>query len=160
MQTYVDFMEPMPTYGKREREEKTDQEELNDALCDACYDGDFDDAASLLDRGADPASEQAGGWTPLHSAAGHGNLEMVERLVNEGADVNAKNFKNETALHCACYKGAEDVARYLAAMGANPCIKASNNKNCIDFAKENGHTDLAVEMMSEFISRLDCGAVF
>lgn len=160
MQTYIDFMEPKPTYGKREREEKTDQEELNDALCNACYDGDFDDALSLLEKGADPAAEQDGGWTALHSAAGHGNLDMVERLVNEGANVNAKNFKSETALHCACYKGADDVARFLTSVGANPCIKASNGKNCIDFAKENGHADLAVDMMAEFISRLDCGTVF
>ena len=160
MQTYVDFMEPKPTYGKRMREVTTTQEDLDEALCNACYDGEFDDAASLLDRGADPAAEQDGGWTALHSAAGHGNLEMVERLVNEGANLNAKNYKNETALHCACYKGAEDVARYLTSMGANPCVKASNGKNCIDFAKENGHTDLAVDMLAEFVSRLDCGAVF
>lgn len=40
----------------------------------------------LLARGADPDARQAGGWTPLHQAAAHGNRRLVRLLLRYGAD--------------------------------------------------------------------------
>jgi ankyrin repeat protein len=38
--------------------------------------------------------------TPLHSAASHGNLELVSELILDyGADVNVQNVNNWTPLH-------------------------------------------------------------
>jgi ankyrin repeat protein len=149
------FMEPKPQYGKRMRMMMSPQGELDSALCQACYDGDIAEVEKLLEKGASAKATHDGGWTALHSAAGHGNLEMVTLLVEDGADLNAKNFRNETALHCACYCGAADVAMYLVEMGANPKVKDVNGMDCITFAKENGHDALAVDMLAEFMSATD-----
>ena len=39
----------------------------------------------LLSRGADVDATQAGGWTALHAAAKHGDLEIVKILLARGA---------------------------------------------------------------------------
>ena len=155
MESHNTFTEPKPEYGKRMRTQMTPQGELDKALCDACYDGNMEEVERLLEKGASAKASHDGGWTALHSAAGHGNLEMVSLLVEDGADLNAKNYKNETALHCACYCGSDDVAIYLVEMGANPKVKDSTGKDCITFAEENGHTELAMSMLAEFLRMSD-----
>lgn len=155
MESYSTFMEPKPVYGKRMREQMSPQGELDKELCDACYDGDIAEVKKLLDKGASAKARHPGGWTALHSAAGHGIMEMVKLLVEDGADLNAKNFVNETALHCACYAGAEDVALYLVEMGANPKVKCNSGKDCIVYAMENGYLTLAADMLAEFLSMTD-----
>jgi len=147
------FMEPKPS-GKRAREQVS-QEDLNRELLDACYDGNFEEAKALLDRGASAKARHPGGWTALHSAAGHGDMEMVSLLVEDGADLNAVNFVNETALHAACYKGAQEIAFYLVEMGANPKRKDSSGKDCITYAMENGYAELAADMLAEFLRVTD-----
>ena len=147
------FMEPKPS-GKRAREQVS-QGELDRELLDACYDGNFEEAKALLDKGASAKARHPGGWTALHSAAGHGDMEMVSILVEGGADLNAVNFVGETALHAACYKGAQEIAFYLVQMGANPKRKDSSGKDCITYATENGYTVLAVDMLAEFLCMAD-----
>jgi ankyrin repeat protein len=43
-------------------------------------------ACLLLDYGADPNVQQAGGWTPLQAACMHGLAELARQLVGKGAD--------------------------------------------------------------------------
>lgn len=47
-------------------------------------------ARLLLDAGADPASAQPGGFTPLHAAAQNRNRELYDLLVARGADPAAR----------------------------------------------------------------------
>jgi ankyrin repeat protein len=61
--------------------------------------------------------------TPLHFAAGFGDLEMVQVLLDVGLDVNAKNNRDSTPLDFVIYRdGPNDprVARLLIAHGADP----------------------------------------
>jgi uncharacterized protein len=46
-------------------------------------------ARVLLDHGADPNRAEAGGFTPLHAAAEHGDEELARLLLERGADPNA-----------------------------------------------------------------------
>ncbi len=69
----------------------------------------------LLEYGADPNATQPGGWTPLHSAAAHGNREMVEALVAEGADIQRKTDKGKTPADMAKEKGHPQVMAALKA---------------------------------------------
>ncbi len=44
----------------------------------------------LIKAGADINVSQNGGWTPLHQAAAHGNIELVRMLLRYGANPNAR----------------------------------------------------------------------
>lgn len=61
----------------------------------------------LLDGGADIASTDDLGWTPLHVAANcgdgtSGDKEMIELLLERGADWNARNKNGETPIDLTC----------------------------------------------------------
>lgn len=53
-------------------------------------------ARRLLAAGADLTAEQAGGFTPLHSAAANGNLELVRVYLDAGADPKAESDLGKT----------------------------------------------------------------
>ena len=63
-------------------------------------------AKLLRDDGAELNVHGYDNETPLHSAASHGNLELVsevsELILDYGADVNVRNVNNWTPLHYAC----------------------------------------------------------
>lgn len=67
----------------------------------------------LLARGADPNLAQAGGWRPVHQAAAHGNLALVELLVRHGADVEPRSEDGRTPLSMAREAGHDEVVRFL-----------------------------------------------
>ena len=56
--------------------------------------------------------------TPLHYAAGCGQLQAVELLITFGADVNAKDHHGNTPLHLAAVTGFSHVFETLVAAGA------------------------------------------
>ena len=51
----------------------------------------------LLERGANPNARQQGGFTGLHTAAGHGDVEMVKMLMEFGADPHARTDDGKDA---------------------------------------------------------------
>ena len=60
--------------------------------------------------------------TPLHWAATHGAMSLIEPLVMAGARVNARGTIGWTPLHCAAYAGhpltCERLVRFGSRMGA------------------------------------------
>ncbi len=61
----------------------------------AVDDGLFDIAKLLIEKGKIPLNTlDQSGWSPLHLAAGHNNLEMVTLLLGKGADVNIRVCEN------------------------------------------------------------------
>ena len=73
-----------------------------------------DDAVDLLlEHGADP-SPFRGGSSPLMSAAGRGNIEMVRKLLALGVDPNVVNSQKQTALELARSKKHDDVVALLS----------------------------------------------
>jgi ankyrin repeat protein len=77
--------------------------------------------ALLLERGADPASANAHGWTPLHQAAYSGLPLLARMLLDAGApvDVSARG-DGGTPLVIALFWGNRDVAELLAERGIFP----------------------------------------
>jgi len=51
----------------------------------------------LLAAGSDPNVQQQGGYTPLMSAASHGELEIMEALIRHGAKINMTDNEGKTA---------------------------------------------------------------
>jgi ankyrin repeat protein len=70
-------------------------------------------AESLLGAGASPNVQQQGGWTPLHQAAAHGHVELLELLLAHGADASARSEDGQTAGQKAAEGGHEEIARRL-----------------------------------------------
>lgn len=63
----------------------------------------------LLHEGANPDSQQQGGFTALHAAAQHNNAEMIQGLLASGADASLRADDGKTAADMA----GPDVARLL-----------------------------------------------
>jgi len=71
-------------------------------------------AELLIENGADLNVAQAGGWTPLHQAAAHGQVEMVKLLLLFDADKNARSDDGRTPLDMARQGQHESVVELLA----------------------------------------------
>lgn len=75
---------------------------------------------ALLERNAMIDAHTRTGYSPLHSAARHGDVELVELLIEHGADVNAANRNFAlTPLHMAVDDGRINVASVLISNGAD-----------------------------------------
>jgi len=76
----------------------------------------------LIDSGADMnARDSVNGFSPLHSAALNGELELVKMLVENGADVNARGkgkCSDLTPLSWALINSNYNMVDYLRAHGA------------------------------------------
>jgi ankyrin repeat protein len=109
------------------------------ALHQACYWGNVEGAALLLDAGADanaPTRDPFLHIRPLGCAVATPNipnpsddervvLSLVNLLLDHGADVNGRRGDGMTALHAAAYRGLTDVIRLLLERGADPSIRAT-----------------------------------
>jgi hypothetical protein len=82
----------------------------------------------LLDRGANARARNAGGFTPLHVAAGRGDAESARLLLDAGADPNVRDGPlGRTPLHWAAQAGAAEVLRVLLDRGADPNVRETLN---------------------------------
>lgn len=107
-------------------------------------------ARLLLDRGAEP-NAVAGGFghvQPLHSAAAGRSAEIVAMLLEAGADPNARQDSGFTPIHAAAQNGDRRMAEDLLARGADPAVTTDDGRSAADFAREEGHDELAA-LLSE-----------
>lgn len=75
--------------------------------------GDFETIRLLLDAGAEVNATQAGGFTPLHSAASAGRREAAELLVARGADPAQADHHGNPPAHYARQRGHAALAEWL-----------------------------------------------
>ena len=90
----------------------------------------FETADLLRDYGADShAQGGVGMWTPLHSAAYHGNLEIVRKLVAYDANISPEDLNGRTPLFIAsdgvCLEDG-GVIRLLVERGADVNARAKD----------------------------------
>ncbi|KAM9836270.1 ankyrin repeat domain-containing protein 10a [Aulostomus maculatus] len=89
----------------------------------ACRDGDVGALVALLQhlQSLSPlTTEDCYGWTPIHWAAHHGQLECVMRLVQMGCDVNTVTSRfNQTPTHTAAFGGHPHCLVWLTQAGAD-----------------------------------------
>jgi ankyrin repeat protein len=77
------------------------------ARCDA------DAVGRLLEAGADPNTQQRGGFTALHAGASAGDAALVQVLLQSGADASVETDEGKTALQVAEERGHAEVADLL-----------------------------------------------
>ena len=66
---------------------------------------------------ADPDAQQEGGWTPLHSAALQGSVDLARLLLSFGADPSIRADDGRTPADMAEAKGHHSVATMLRRQG-------------------------------------------
>jgi Ankyrin repeats (many copies)/Ankyrin repeats (3 copies) len=86
-------------------------------------------------------------WTPLHSVAYDGILEMVQVLVDYGVDVNAQSSEGSTPLllRSEGYPDGRDlgVLRFLIDHGADPNLRRHDGESPLHRASEHGRIEMA-----------------
>jgi ankyrin repeat protein len=86
----------------------------------AIRDNDIRIVKLLLKMGVDVNSpDRIVFWTPLHSAAVHGNKEISELLISNGAKLDAKDKNGYTPLDVALIDNHDEVASLLIEKGAS-----------------------------------------
>lgn len=79
------------------------------------------------------------GRTPLHVAAGKGNIRCAKVLVESGANKDARSRDGRTALHRAAVTGDRPMVEMLMEMGADPTIPNERGRLPVDVARGKGH---------------------
>ena len=75
-------------------------------------------AETLIAHGANVNARQHGDYTPLHEAAGNGNLDLTELLLAHGADANALTDDGKSPLALAAEQGHAEIVALLVEHGA------------------------------------------
>ncbi|KAH7303197.1 ankyrin repeat-containing domain protein [Stachybotrys elegans] len=102
----------------------------------------LDSARFLLDHGAATETDNDNynyGHTPLHEAAGLGNLEMVRLLLVYGADIHALSIRGRHPLFYAVEGRHSHVVKLLLERNADPDARSSGEPpTALHLTAENG----------------------
>ena len=103
----------------------------------------------LITAGADVASLDMYGRTPLHYAAASMNLQCVVFLVNQmGNGINSKDKSGCTALHQAAAKDSDGrCLEYLLSHKANPWICDLQGYTALHYAASNGNVHATMTLI-------------
>lgn len=104
----------------------------------------------LIVRGADVNKP---GWAPLHYAATHGHLEVMNLLLEQYAYIDAASPNGTTPLMMAARYGTPAAVKLLLDAGADPLLKNGLGLSAIDFAQQADRKD-AAELISAFVRGL------
>jgi len=106
--------------------------------------GVLDSVKVRLKKRACMSPEDAEGWDfPIHHAAKHGHISVVELLLSKGMDINAEGGTGLTALHYAAEKGHKDVVELLITKGADVNHWECDGMSPLDWALYHGQEEIA-----------------
>ncbi|MBK7049653.1 MAG: ankyrin repeat domain-containing protein [Rhodoferax sp.] len=83
------------------------------------------------------------GWAPLHYAATHGHLPVMNLLLTHHAYIDAASPNGTTPLMMAAHYGTPQAVKLLLDAGADPLLKNQLGLTAIDFAHKGNRTDSA-----------------
>ena len=95
---------------------------------------------------------------PIHRAAAHGHIDVVDFLLSQGAKVNARDKEGNTPLILAALCGSVELVKYLIEKKANVSLKAYDGMSSLCVAARNGSLSVAkilVENGAAFINKND-----
>jgi hypothetical protein len=123
-----------PAGGRSRRESIQSDEEAQDVLLDAAWDGDVDAVARAL-RNASVNGCDLHGQTALHLAAERDKLAVVMLLLDRGADVHARSDGGRTPLHLAARSASSStVETLLERGGADPNARTAKGRTALHYA--------------------------
>lgn len=86
--------------------------------------------------------------TPLHLAAGKGDLEEVKRLLESGVDVNILDGNKETALCTSLWRAQYQVADFLYQHNGTLEAVSVGGNTCLEMIEQRDFSDIPVQEMS------------
>ena len=118
------------------------------ALHLACYFGQVEAAAWLLDRDAPLEAEATPArLRPLHAALATPDegaaLALARLLLPLHLEVDAAQAGGFTALHAAAQRGSKALAELLLFRGAEASLRTDGGQTAADLAEAKGHAELA-----------------
>ena len=90
------------------------------------------------------------GWTPLHYAATHGHLALIDLLLEHHAYIDAASPNGSTPLMMAASYGTPEAVKLLLKAGADPMLKNDLGLTAIDFAQRADRRESA-ELIAAFV---------
>ncbi|MCK9611514.1 MAG: ankyrin repeat domain-containing protein [Bacteroidales bacterium] len=119
------------------------QENKNQQLLQAAYDGDTDKILRLLLDSADVNTANAEGVTALMYAAEKGHTDIVKILLYNNADPNAEPLTKRTALISAAINNNIEIAYNLLLYGADINAADENGATALNYASCLSFYDMA-----------------
>ena len=112
--------------------------------------------SNLIAAGANVNSQDLAGETPLFSAFGTPNSNVLAMLLQHGASVTLTNIDGHTALFNAIIAGDTNAVVMMLQYGADPMLKDRFGKTPLDQAKESTipTNEDVVRILSEAISKV------
>ncbi|KAI1839800.1 hypothetical protein JX266_013987, partial [Neoarthrinium moseri] len=104
--------------------------------------GHFHTMTFLCARQADIRARNKEGYTPGHSAAAGGNIDIVKFLFGNGADIKAATKDGRTPVYLAALNGHLDVVKFLFDNGADIKTATKDGATPVGGAALNGHLDV------------------
>jgi len=116
----------------------------------AALKGLFTVCEQLIAKGADVNKP---GWTPLHYAATHGHISVMNLLLDNHAYIDAASPNGSTPLMMAALYGTPAAVRVLLEAGADPRLKNDQGLTAIDFANRGQRSESAA-LLAAFVRSL------
>ena len=137
-------------------ETRVDPRNANDEtpLMLAALEGQTEIVRQLIARDADVNKP---GWAPLHYAATHGHLAIMELLLEHHAFIDAQSPNGTTPLMMAAHYGTPAAVKLLLEAGADIDMRNQLGLSALDFANRGNRKD-AAELISAELNRRRQGA--
>jgi len=113
----------------------------------AAINGLTDICQQLINKDADVNKP---GWTPLHYAATHGHVAVMNLLLENSAYIDAASPNGSTPLMLAASYGTPAAVKLLLEAGADPMLKNALGLSAIDFAQRANRAESA-EIIAAFV---------
>jgi hypothetical protein len=111
----------------------------DNAMMIAAWTGNLPAVKALVEKGAEVNRP---GFTPLHYAAGNGNLDLIRYLLEESAYIDAESPNRTTPLMMAAWLGHIHAVKLLLDEGADASLRNDRGMDAIDFARAGEHPDI------------------
>ena len=94
--------------------DRLEVENSSSSLHNACYRGSLSEVEWVMQKfGYENYERGHHGWTPLHSTAYGGHLDVLHYLIDNKCDPNISDNDDVALLHVSSYKGHIDIIAYL-----------------------------------------------
>jgi len=135
---------------KKKKGRMTERKSIERQLKSAAKSGDVGRVSELLSKGeVNLDCRDRNGSTPLHHAAGQGQIAVLKLLCRKGASVGTQNKEGQTALHEAAHQGHENCVAYLLRKGADTEHRDKDGATPLHNAAFRGHDRCVQHLIKE-----------
>jgi len=149
----IDLSNPIndkPSSFKKSKGQRSDVRKMpleQVSLHIACDKLDFPMVKILIERGANPNSEDRDGMTPLYYAILRRATEICDYLLDNGAELEHKECQDRTPLYWASSLGETEMLDYLMRKGANVNAISKLGRTALSKACWNGQLSVVKKLL-------------